>query len=147
VACAYYCLVTRGYLNKLDDPWSWSDHRLAELYQNWADQRESKAFLTELDVLQNFTKTGSPRGTGYVIDTIWSARKAFEEKSFEDVARTAILFGEDADTTAAVACGLAGIRFALSGIPKRWLHQLRGFELIEPMIPQFLERMEKKRVG
>jgi ADP-ribosylglycohydrolase len=78
---------------------------------------------------------------------IRAARKALEEKSFADVVRTAILFGEDADTTAAVTCGLAGIRFGLSGIPKRWLRQLRGFELVEPMIPQFLERTEKKRVG
>lgn len=59
---------------------------------------------------------------------------AMDESSFEDVARTAILFGHDTDTTAAVACGLAGIRFHIDGIPTRWLAQLRGFEIVEPLI-------------
>jgi hypothetical protein len=57
-----------------------------------------------------------------------------EEESFEDVIRTAILFGNDTDTTAAIAGGLAGIRFGLAGIPKRWLRQLRGFDVAEPLL-------------
>jgi ADP-ribosyl-[dinitrogen reductase] hydrolase len=119
VACGYFCLVARGYLKKLSDPWSWADQRLDELYQHWSDQREGNTFLRELDVLRDFPKTDKPRGTGYVLDTIWSARKAMEDSSFEDVVRTAILFGNDTDTTAAVAGGLAGILFGLSGIPIR----------------------------
>jgi ADP-ribosylglycohydrolase len=34
--------------------------------------------------------------------------KALEENSLDDAVRTAIHFGNDTDTTAAVACGLAG---------------------------------------
>jgi ADP-ribosyl-[dinitrogen reductase] hydrolase len=141
-ACAFYCLVARGYLHKLPDPWSWADQRLEELYQHWPDQREGETFLQELDVLRSFPKTDTPRGTGYVVDCLWSARKAMEEDSFEDVVRSAILFGNDTDTTACVAGGLAGIRLGLSGIPKRWLEQLRGFELVEPLITQFIAKMQ-----
>ncbi|CAE6801580.1 ADP-ribosylglycohydrolase family protein [Paraburkholderia domus] len=138
VACAFYCLVAKGYLRNLADPWSSADQRLEEIYAVWSDQPARKAFLVELDVLRSFPKTDQPRGTGYVLDTIWSARKALEEDSFEDVARTAILFGHDTDTTAAVACGLAGIKFGIDGIPVRWLEQLRGFEIVEPLIRQFM---------
>jgi ADP-ribosylglycohydrolase len=138
VACAFYCLVARGYLRNLADPWSSAEQRLEEIYAVWSDQPARKAFLVELDVLRRFPKTDQPRGTGYVLDTIWSARKALEEGSFEDVARTAILFGHDTDTTAAVACGLAGIKFGIDGIPARWLEQLRGFDLVEPLIRQFM---------
>lgn len=145
VACAYYCLVARGYLHKRDDPWSWADHRLEGIYESWSGPCERKAFFTELDVLRNFHKTDEPRGTGYVLDTLWSARKALEENTFEDVIRTAILFGNDTDTTAAVAGGLAGIRFGISGIPKRWLEQLRGIELVEPLISAFLAKMKSNR--
>lgn len=134
VACAFYCLTARGYLNQLSDPWTWADSRLGEIYEGWTDHQERKALLGELDKLRRFPKEDQPRGTGYVIDTIWSARKALEEDSFEDVARTAILFGNDTDTTAAVACGLAGIKFGLDGIPTRWLQQLRGFEIVEPLV-------------
>lgn len=58
-----------------------------------------------------------PSGSGYVVDTFWSTREAMREKTFEDVARSAIAFGEDAGTTSCVACGLAGIKCGLSGIP------------------------------
>jgi ADP-ribosyl-[dinitrogen reductase] hydrolase len=145
VACAYFCLVARGYLYKLTDPWSSADHRLEAVYAGWSGPRERTTFLMELNVLRNFPKTDEPRGTGYVIDTIWSARRALEETSFEDVVRTAILFGNDTDTTAAVAGGLAGIRFGLSGIPRRWLEQVRGFELVEPMIPDVLAKIATNR--
>ncbi|MBB5413954.1 ADP-ribosylglycohydrolase [Paraburkholderia sp. HC6.4b] len=134
VACAWYVLVARAYLRKLADPWSWADQRLEEIYRGWLDERERAALRAELDVLRSFPKTDQPRGTGYVIDTIWSAGKAMEEESFEDVARSAILFGNDTDTTAAVACGLAGIKFGIDGIPARWLEQLRGYEIVQSMI-------------
>lgn len=134
VACAYYCLTARGYLDKLADPWSWADQRLDDVYRGRSDERERKELLAELDVMRRFPKTDQPRGTGYVLDTIWSARKALQGDSFEDVARTAILFGHDTDTTAAVACGLAGIKFGLGGIPTRWLEQLRGFTIVEPWV-------------
>jgi ADP-ribosylglycohydrolase len=139
VACAFYCLVARGYLRNLADPWSSADQRLEEIYAAWSEQPAQKAFLVELDVLRRFPKTDQPRGTGYVLDTIWYARRALEEGSFEDVARTAILFGHDTDTTAAVACGLAGIKFGIAGIPERWLEQLRGFEIVEPLIRRLIE--------
>ncbi|MEI5997205.1 ADP-ribosylglycohydrolase family protein [Paraburkholderia bengalensis] len=134
VACAFYCLTARGYLQKLADPWTSADQRLEEIYRAWPDQRERNGFLIELDVLRDFKKTDQPRGTGYVLDTIWSVQKALEESSFEKVARTAILFGNDTDTTCAVAAGLAGVRFGMSEIPVRWLAQLKGFEIAEPLI-------------
>jgi ADP-ribosyl-[dinitrogen reductase] hydrolase len=137
VACAFYCLTARGYLNKLSDPWSWADSRLEAIYRDWSNQSERDALLAELEELRSYPKTDDLRGTGYVLDTIWSARKALEAHSFEDVARTAILFGNDTDTTAAVACGLAGIRFGLAGIPTRWLAELRGIDMVKPLVDQW----------
>ncbi|WP_175852470.1 ADP-ribosylglycohydrolase family protein [Burkholderia cepacia] len=139
VACAFYCLVARGYLKRLADPWTWADERLEEVYNLWPDQAKRNAFLAEMDVLRRFPKADQPSGTGYVLDTIWSVRKALDEDSFEDVARTAILFGHDTDTTAAVACGLAGIKYGLDGIPTRWLRQLRGYDLVEPLARRLCE--------
>ncbi|MDR5751558.1 MULTISPECIES: ADP-ribosylglycohydrolase family protein [unclassified Caballeronia] len=48
--------------------------------------------------------------------------------------RAAISFGNDTDTTAAVACGLAGIKYGINGIPVRWLERLRGYEIVEPLL-------------
>jgi ADP-ribosylglycohydrolase len=73
-ACAFYCLTARGYSRSVADPWSWADQRLEEIYDAWSEQRERNRLLTELDALRRFPKTDQPRGTGYVLDTIWSAR-------------------------------------------------------------------------
>lgn len=140
IACAFYCLVATGYLQGIADPWASADGRLEEVYKAWPDARERNEYFRELDVLRGFPKHDAPRGTGYVLDTIWSVRRALEESTFEDVVRTAILFGNDTDTTACVAGGLAGIRFGPGGIPPRWLEQLRGFDLVEPMISTLLAR-------
>ncbi|MGC5829443.1 ADP-ribosylglycohydrolase family protein [Ralstonia pseudosolanacearum] len=136
VCCAFYCLVARGYLNQLADPWVWADSRLEEIYAG-IDGQERQVLLHELDVLRSFPKTNKPRGSGYCIDTIWSVRSAMEEESFEDVVKTAILFGHDTDTTAAIAGGLVGVRDGLHSIPTRWLEQLRGFDIAEPLLFRF----------
>ncbi|WP_420872231.1 ADP-ribosylglycohydrolase family protein [Cupriavidus necator] len=66
--------------------------------------------------MRGFPKHDAPCGTGYVLDTIWSARRALEESTFEDVVRTAVQFGNDTDTTACLTGGLAGIRFGLDSM-------------------------------
>jgi len=137
VCCAYLCMVARGYLHGLHDPWTLADQRLADIYDGWSNDQERQVLLHELDVLRNFLKNEQPRGSGYVLDCLASAKKAMEEDSFEEVIKTAILFGHDTDTSAAVAGGLAGIRHRLRSIPLRWLEQLRGFELVEPLIYRF----------
>jgi ADP-ribosyl-[dinitrogen reductase] hydrolase len=134
VACSFYCLVARGYLATMTEPWAWADQRLEEIYRLWSDEGERTGLLAELDVLRRFPKTNEPRGSGYCIDSLWSARMAMGEETFEDVVRTAILFGHDTDTTAAIAGGWAGLRHGVEGIPIRWLAHLRGFEIVQPLI-------------
>ncbi|QQX83748.1 ADP-ribosylglycohydrolase family protein [Cupriavidus necator] len=144
VACAFYCLVATGYLHGLADPWASADGRLGAVYKRWPDAREGRECLRELDVLRSFPKHDAPRGTGYVLDTIWSARRALEESTFEDVVRTAVLFGNDTDTTACVAGGLAGIRFGPGGIPARWLKELRGYDIAASLISGLLTKVPEK---
>lgn len=139
VACAFYCLVARGYLRKLDDPWCWADERLEDVYAGWPDRDEKASYLRELAIIRAFPKQDIPRGTGYVVDTLWSAKEALREESFQDVIRAAIRFGHDTDTTAAVAGGLAGIQFGLSGIPAAWLEAMRGYKLVAPLVASFVE--------
>lgn len=134
VACAFYCLVARGYLNRHSVPWVWAERRLADIYNDWPNVQDRRTLLGELDVLRSFPKSDQPRGSGYVLDTLWSSHKAMKADSFEEVIKTSILLGYDTDTTAAVAGGLAGIKYGLAGMPAGWLEQLRGFQLVEPLI-------------
>ena len=76
------------------------------------------------------------RSSGYVVDTLeaslWTLAK---NNTFEDTVLTAINFGEDTDTTGAVAGGLAGIVYGLdSAFAKKCLNELRNKALIEECI-------------
>lgn len=78
-----------------------------------------------------------PTGTGYVVDALWSALYALRKgETFKDVIKYAIELGNDTDTTACIAGGLAGIKFGYEGLPQDWLDLLRGKYLIEPIVNQ-----------
>ena len=74
-------------------------------------------------------------GRGYVVDSFWSAWDAFAgARDYRDAIERAIRYGGDTDTTAAIAGGLAGIRFGRSGIPAHWLAKMRGAKIVDPLV-------------
>jgi ADP-ribosylglycohydrolase len=78
------------------------------------------------------------KGKGYVLDTLFSVRQCMERGTFEEVVRAAVSLGHDTDTTACIAGGLAGLRHGVEGIPRRWIKQLKGKEMVVPL----LERLQ-----
>jgi ADP-ribosylglycohydrolase len=79
------------------------------------------------------------RGSGYVVDSLWSAIMAFTSgNSYEDVVRRAIAFGLDTDTTACIAGGLAGIFYGYDSIPVKWIDHLRGRDIVDPLAANLL---------
>ncbi len=74
-------------------------------------------------------------GGGVVWDSFWSAWDAFAETgSYRETIEYAVRFGNDTDTTAAIAGGLAGIHWGIDGIPTDWLEGMRGREVVEPLV-------------
>ncbi|HKF16722.1 MAG TPA: ADP-ribosylglycohydrolase family protein [Candidatus Dormibacteraeota bacterium] len=91
----------------------------------------------ELFDLRNWP--GTPSGSGYVVDTFWSARTAFaSSESYAETVTKAIRYGSDTDTTAAVAGGLAGALWGIGGIPGDWLSAMRDREIVEPFVARLL---------
>jgi ADP-ribosylglycohydrolase len=80
-------------------------------------------------------------GSGYVVDSLHSARWACQADDYEQVVTRAIELGNDTDTTAALAGAVAGLRFGLEGIPGRWRAGLRGAELAERLVASFALRV------
>ena len=73
--------------------------------------------------------------SGYVVDTLRGAFMLLERaESYEEAVRGAVALGDDTDTTACVAGGLAGVRFGAGGIPRRWMETLRGRACVEELI-------------
>jgi ADP-ribosylglycohydrolase len=73
----------------------------------------------------------TPKGTGYVVDSLEAALWAFDQSSsFQDGALLAVNLGDDADTTGAVFGQLAGAYYGEQGIPETWRKKLAFHDLI-----------------
>jgi ADP-ribosyl-[dinitrogen reductase] hydrolase len=133
--CALYCLWARYTLNEADDPWNEAARRLRQI------QRSNPPFLQELDEVIRPEDHPVGRGGGYVVDCLWSAHQAVQTGPYEQAVKAAIAIGEDTDTTAAVAGGIAGLRDGVRSIPERWRLGLRGRDLYEPLLKALLLRV------
>lgn len=75
------------------------------------------------------------RSTGYVLDTfnaaIWCLANT---DNYADCVLTAVNLGEDTDTVAAVAGGLAGIVYGAENIPKEWKNRLANRKFIDKFV-------------
>lgn len=142
VCCALYVLVARALIEgaSMDEAWLEAEVLLATLYSTMP------LFAGELSyVLAG--KANAPTGTGYVVDSLWSARLACRAGRYEDVVKSAIELGNDTDTTACIAGGLAGVHFGFEGIPLKWTDALRGRDLVRPLEQQLLRRFAPKVPG
>lgn len=134
VCCALYCLWARRILDDSAEPWGEALASLRGLLHRDSNLR------VELDGVIRPDEPPAGKGGGYVVDCLHSARLAVEAGDFERVVRSAVRLGDDTDTTAAVAGGIAGLRDGLSEIPDRWVKGLRGDNWYEPLLRDLLAR-------
>lgn len=129
LCCAFYCLWAKQLLEdvELNQAWDQSVLRLKQYFEH--DQAAMHEIEHHIFSENNVKVTG----TGYVVDSLHSAKFALQQSTFKDVIKTAISLGNDTDTTACIAGGLAGIIFGLSAIPEDWVWKLRGKEILEPV--------------
>lgn len=135
VACALYCLWARATAagGPGADAWGEATARLRRVVAGDAARN------AELE--QAIRPDEPPRGagSGYVVDCLHSARLALLAGGYEAVVRAAIALGDDTDTTAAVAGGIAGLRDGVEAIPRRWRDGLRGRALCDPLVAALSE--------
>lgn len=89
---------------------------------------EAAGYTRELaDEPENAIRSG-----GYVLDTLKAAVWCLvTTDNYADCALKAVNLGDDTDTTAAVAGGLAGIVYGIDAIPAEWIAGLRGKDVID----------------
>jgi ADP-ribosylglycohydrolase len=132
LCCALYCLWARRVLHEHPEPWADAVTTLRQLYSGAADE------TAELDEeIRPNTPPGRP-GSGYVVDCLLSARIAVAAGGYEAAVKAAILMGDDTDTTACVAGGIAGLRDGIAAIPERWRRDLRGQAIYQPLLEGLL---------
>ena len=74
------------------------------------------------------------KSSGYVVDTleasIWCL---LNTNNYHDCVLKAVNLGEDTDTVAAVAGGLAGLYYGYENIPEEWVATIARREFIEDL--------------
>jgi ADP-ribosyl-[dinitrogen reductase] hydrolase len=135
VCCAIYCLWARYTLDRVSNPWETATAVLRAFYRD----TENAEFSNILDEKVRPDDRAEGKGSGYVIDALRSARMVMDAGSYELVVKHAIALGDDTDTTACIAGGIAGIRDGMGAIPSRWREQLRGQEILQPLLDRLLD--------
>lgn len=86
-------------------------------------------------------------GSGYVVDSLWSAiRCVLTTSDYENCIRNAISLGNDTDTTACIAGGLAGILYGERGIPERWRNALKGKVIVEDVLARLASTNDARQL-
>lgn len=131
--CALYCLWARRALAGDADAWASAVSALRAIYAGMTPVYRA--------VLEDEIRPDAPHvagGSGFVIDSLFSAKAAVEAGPYETAVRTAIAFGQDTDTTACIAGGIAGIRDGIDAIPVRWREKLRELGKADQLLSQLL---------
>ena len=97
--------------------------RIGHIYKNWEEIDDYKEITAE-----------EIKSSGYVVDTLEAAIWCLlTTKSYKDCVLKAVNLGDDTDTVAAVAGGLAGALYGYDSIPQEWLQKLKRADYIEDM--------------
>lgn len=135
VACGIYVLVAVNLLSGMGKEEAVADGiaRARSLYEA---REEFAPALFKFARLANVRELSEEdiKSDGYVVHTLLAALWCLiTTETYRACVLRAVNLGEDTDTTAAVAGGLAGIYYGLSGIPADWLAALAKREEIEAL--------------
>ena len=137
MACGLYYFCVKAVLdedkNLIDELQDGIDNAVSYYKQN-LDSTVELANFARLTNLYKFRDVPSTeiKSSGYVIDTIeasiWSL---ITTTTLKQALLTAVNLGEDTDTVAAIAGGLAGLYYGYGDIPSAWLSVIQRREWIE----------------
>jgi ADP-ribosylglycohydrolase len=131
VACFYYLEFARKLLEVKDKFHIYKDLQteIPAFLKNIVSEDEIGKFSRILQ--QNIYEVPEDeiRSSGYVVDTLEASLWCLlTTDSYEECVLKAVNLGEDTDTTAAIAGGLAGLLYGFENIPEKWITQLARYE-------------------
>jgi ADP-ribosyl-[dinitrogen reductase] hydrolase len=129
--CALYCLVVQVIVGGETR----RDQALAQALVS-ASRHLPPGVKAELETIRRHSQRS---GSTYVVDAFWSAWDAFAASaSYRETVERAVRYGNDTDTTAAIAGGLAGAYWGLDAIPAEWRRGMRAQETASRLVDRLL---------
>ena len=137
ICCALYTMWIKKISSGLSikDAYEKSVDCLDEIYKN----NETYAYYFDKRLSPNDMNIHG-KGTSYVLDSLRSVRDVvFKYDNYEDVVVNAVLLGNDTNSTAALAGGIAGLYYGYESIPESWLGTLKGKSIVEKTLKDFMD--------
>ena len=132
IACGIYAFVLWEILKNQSIDAVKEGLQKAELY--YQNEGELKFFNRIFSKTFIITKREDIKSSGYVVDTLEAAIWCLlTTSSYRDCVLKAVNLGEDTDTVAAIAGGLAGALYGYDSIPGEWLEDLLERDEIEEL--------------
>ena len=140
IACGIYISVASMLLGdmNLSSAVEMGIYSAIEYYEKHDEFAEEIHYYKRLSD-KTFSKTPikNIKSSGYVVDTLEAAIWCLlNTKNYKDCVLLAVNLGEDTDTVAAVAGGLAGLHYGYESIPKEWLSVIAKRDYIESLSNQ-----------
>ena len=109
------------------------EEAVEKVIEYYCSQGIYNEWLNEFAAIRNLWKYKEEdiKSSGYVVDSLIAALWSLaNSESYESCIWNAVRLGNDTDTVAAIAGGLAGIYYGYEKIPARWIRDLRNKEYI-----------------
>ena len=139
IACGLYYFMVKQILTgdgSLKDRLQAGISQGFSFYDSYLSDKENLHYYDRLQDLSSFSTVPADKikSSGYVVDTleaaVWSL---ITTDHFDQVLLKAVNLGEDTDTVAAIAGGLAGLYYGYDAIPADWLSAIKRRDWIEEM--------------
>lgn len=133
-------------------------NKAKRFYSGWDEMKSYyKRLFREIDLTElhfedvdtfERVKREEIKSSGYVVHTLESVIWCLmNTHSYKECVLTAVNLGDDTDTVAAIAGGLAGALYGYESIPKEWLNTLIKREYIEAMCDKAVSNWLAKDKG
>jgi ADP-ribosyl-[dinitrogen reductase] hydrolase len=129
IACFYYLEFTLELLKGSDKQSAYNNTATTVydfLINKQIEQREINLFAPLLKEDLSKENIDNIPSFGYVMNTLKASMYCFlTTENYQDAVLMAVNMGNDADTTAAVTGGLAGLYYGFESIPEKWRNEIK----------------------
>lgn len=132
ICCHLYCCIIEQLLKDVDfnEAVLCAIRSVRDCYDGTDDERWFNQVIDYVPWVD-----GEYQGSGYVVDSLWSAVWAVRgANSYAETITRAVMLGNDTDTTACIAGGMAGVIYGFDRLPSSLLNELRGKEIVESIM-------------
>ena len=150
IACGIYLSVASMLIGNMDLSIA-VELGIYKAFENYKGKSEFKTELGHFRRLsdKSFRETNETeiRSSGYVVDTLEAAIWCLvNTKTYKDCVLMAVNLGEDTDTVAAVAGGLAGLYYGSENIPIEWTEKIVRKDYIEELSERLHRSLAKRSI-